>query len=159
MVVTSRGRLQGPGLRWIIWVLAVVTGCAGPAPDHEEEAHAVPAHHPRTFRRAVADIGRRGAVLTAGGLDDESREFQRRQLLDIVRWLPELAADTELGRRAWERVNGAAGSLAEGLDAIADPGGQGGGRAALSAIMEEALKTLAEVDASLPPEVPEGETT
>lgn len=159
MVVTSRGRPRGAGPRWIIWVLAVVTGCAGPAPDHEEEAHAVPAHHPRSFRRAVADIGRRGPVLTAGGLDDESRELQRRQLLDIVRWLPELAADTELGRRDWERVNKAAGSLAEGLEAIADPGKQGGSPAALSAIMEEALKTLTEVDGSLPPDIPEGETT
>jgi hypothetical protein len=98
-------------------------------------------------------------VLTAGGLDNERRELQRRQLLDIVRWLPELAADTELGRRAWERVNEAAGSLAQGLDAIADPVEQEGSRAALSAIMEEALKTLTEVDASLPPEIPEGETT
>jgi hypothetical protein len=143
----------------IIWVLAVLTGCAGPAPDHEEEAHAVPAHHPRTFRRAVADIGRRGAVLTAGGLDDESRELQRRQLLDIVRWLPELAADTELGRLAWERVNGAASSLANGLESFASPGEQGGDRAALSAVMEEALRTLAAVDASLPSDIPEGEAT
>ena len=159
MVLTSCCRLQGPGLRMIIWVLAVVTGCSGPAPDHDEEAHAVPAHHPRTFRRAVADIGRRGPPLTAGTLDVESRELQRRQLLDIVRWLPELAADTELGRRDWERVNEVSKTLAASLESFADPAVQGHDSATLSAVVEEALKTLTEVDASLPSDIPEGETT
>ena len=86
-------------------------GCAGPAGDHEEDAHALPEHHPRTFRRAVVDIGHRGGVLTSGMLEGQQWELQRRQLLDVVRWLPELAADTELGRRDWERVNDAAGTL------------------------------------------------
>jgi hypothetical protein len=135
--------------------MAMSCGCARPAAEHDEEAHAVPAHHPRTFRRAVIDIGHRGTVLTSGMLDARSRERERRQLLDIVRWLPELAADTELGRRDWELVNDAADSLARELDAFTATGRD----ATLSTTLDTAMKTLWAVHASLPPDTPSEEKT
>ncbi|MFM9194406.1 MAG: hypothetical protein ACKOWG_01435 [Planctomycetia bacterium] len=146
----------GLALAWGACVVAVVTGCAGPAGDHAEEAHAVPAHHPRTFRRAVAEIGRRGAALSNGGLDPASQERERLELLDIVRWLPELAADTELGRRDWERVRDAARDLADGVERSAGNGFPG---ADLTGIVEQAMRTLTEADAALPPDVAVEETT
>lgn len=155
MSVRSRCEPIRRALSWGICVFVLVTGCAGPAADHEEEAHAVPAHHPRTFRRAVAEIGRRGVALTTAGLDAASRERERLELLDIVRWLPELAADTELGRRDWERVRDAARDLADGVERCTVDGEP---VARLAGVLERSMKTLAETDAVLPPDVAE-ETT
>ena len=143
------------GATVLILGVMMAGGCAGPAGDHEEDAHTLPEHHPRTFRRAVVDIGHRGGVLTSGMLEGPQWELQRRQLLDIVRWLPELAADTELGRRDWERVNDAARTLARGLESLADAGDRAASReVALSRALGEAMKTLSDADALLPPDIP-----
>ena len=145
---------RGVGLWYAAAMLLVVVtagGCAGSVADGEEEAHTLPEHHPRTVRRAVIDIGQRGAALTSGMLDASNRESQRRHLLDIVRWLPELAADTELGRRDWERVKDSAGDLARELESSAETDPRASGReAALSAALGAAMKTLVEAAALLP---------
>jgi hypothetical protein len=146
----------GLALAWGVCAVAVATGCAGPAGDHAEEAHAVPAHHPRTFRRAVAEIGRRGATLSNSGLDAGIRDRERLELLDIVRWLPELAADTDLGRRDWELVRDAARDLADGVERSSGSGAAG---ADLTGVLEQAMKTLTEADAALPPDVAVEERT
>jgi hypothetical protein len=139
------------GVTVLILAASMAGGCAGPAGDHEEDAHALPEHHPRTFRRAVVDIGHRGGVLTSGMLERPQWELQRRQLLDIVRWLPELAADTELGRRDWERVNDAARDLAKELESFKDSGDKASSReTTLSATLGEAMAVLSEVETSLP---------
>lgn len=143
------------GATVLILGVMMAGGCAGPAGDHEEDAHTLPEHHPRTFRRAVVDIGHRGGVLTSGMLEESQWELQRRQLLDIVRWLPELAADTELGRRDWERVNDAAGTLARELESLADAGEQAASRQkTLPKTLADAMKTLADADDLLPPDIP-----
>lgn len=156
MIASLRFKSIGRLLQYGLCVVVLGTGCAQPAADHEDEAHAVPAHHPRTFRRAVAEIGRRGAALTTAGLDPASRERERLELLDIVRWLPELAADTELGRRDWERVRDAARDLADGVERCT---GAAESAARLAGELERSLKTLAEADAALPPDVVVEETT
>jgi hypothetical protein len=143
------------GATALILAAVMAGGCAGPAGDHEEDAHALPEHHPRTFRRAVVDIGHRGGVLTSGMLEGPELELQRRQLLDVVRWLPELAADTELGRRDWERVNDAARTLARELESLAHAGEQAASRQkTLPTTLADAMKTLADADALLPPDIP-----
>jgi len=143
------------GATALILAAVMAGGCAGPAGDHEEDAHALPEHHPRTFRSAVVDIGHRGGVLTSGMLEGPELELQRRQLLDVVRWLPELAADTELGRRDWERVNDAARTLARELESLAHAGEQAASRQkTLPTTLADAMKTLADADALLPPDIP-----
>ena len=143
------------GATVLILGVMMAGGCAGPAGDHEEDAHTLPEHHPRTFRRAVFEIGHRGGVLTSGRLEGPQWELQRRQLLDVVRWLPELAADTELGRRDWERVNDAAGTLARELESLANAGEQAASRQkTLPTTLADAMKTLADADALLPPDIP-----
>ena len=146
------------GVTVLILAAVMVGGCAGPAGDHEEDAHALPEHHPRTFRRAVVDISHRGGVLTSGMLEGPQLELQRRQLLDIVRWLPELAADTELGRRDWERVNDAARDLARELESFKDSGHKASSReTTLSATLGEAMAVLAEAERALPYAIPSEE--
>ncbi len=149
------------GLCWAIMLaLAVVMvgGCAGPTGGHDEDAHALPEHHPRTFRRAVVDIAHRGGVLTSGMLQGPDWELERRQLLDIVRWLPELAADTELGRRDWEHVRDAADRLANALQSFKHAGQLADGpQKSLSATLAASMKTLSDADALLTPDVPSEE--
>jgi hypothetical protein len=124
-------------------VTVTLAGCAAAPVAHEEEAHELPAHHPRTFRRAIDAIEQRGTSVAAGG-DAASR----RELADIVRWLPLLATDTELGRADWDRVQGISNALAADLAApAAIPAG-------FADRCREAVAGLREVAASLPAEVP-----
>ena len=155
MVMTYQRGCALLGATVLILAAVMAGGCAGPAGDHEEDAHALPEHHPRTFRRAVVDIAERVGVLTSGTLEGPEWELRRRQLLDIVRWLPELAADTDLGRRDWERVNDAARTLARELESFADAGEQVAGRQkTLPKTLADAMKTLSDADTVLPPDIP-----
>lgn len=108
---------------WIgAWLLAV--GCAR-QPHHDlTDAHALPAHHPRTFHRAVTALN--GDTLTTA------------ERLDVIRWLPELAADTTLDRERWEEVTHLAAALAA--------------TAAHSPAAEGPLAALQAIDAALPSE-------
>lgn len=119
-----------------VGAILLAAGCASPTAEHEEGSHALPPHHPGDFRRAVDAIERRGAALLAGRADAAARA----EFADIARWLPELAADTELGRGDWERVAAVERAL-EGFPA---------GDAA--AALERGVATLRGVAAALPPE-------
>ena len=89
-----------------------------------DEAHALPPHHPRTFLRAIDEIERRcETAVRDAAAGDRPDPRARREFDDILRWLPALAADTELGRAAWERVRSIAATLAADLDAPAPPAG------------------------------------
>jgi len=101
-------------------LLSCLSGCGssehtnGGDDDHLE--HFVPAHKPANFSRAVEEIRHRAEHLTAHavhGHDDEPAEFQ--ELLDIVNWLPELTADSDLNEADWNTASTAAQSIAEKL--------------------------------------------
>lgn len=73
--------------------------------DHEHD-HGIPEHKPTTFAEAVKQLPRRhkrvAGELRAGHADHAAEQIQ--QLLDLVRWLPELAGDTDLKKAEWETV-------------------------------------------------------
>jgi hypothetical protein len=94
-----------------------VAGCGGTAVEHAEEPHVRPSHHPGSFRGAVAAIDSRTTALNAGPLDAAAAERAVRELADIVGWLPELAAETELSRREWDRVH----AVSRGLGKLLEP--------------------------------------
>jgi hypothetical protein len=87
-----------PVWRWWLAALLGSAGCGRHAQPDLADAHALPPHHPRTFHRAVA-------VLDSDGLTSAER-------LDVIRWLPELAADTTLSRERWEQVTRLSAALA-----------------------------------------------
>ena len=158
MVIKTHRGFEQVGATLLLLAVMCVSGCVTPNPDYvdadEEKSHSLPDHHPQTFRRAVVDIGQRGDALTSGMLDDASLKIQLRQLLDIVRWLPELAAETDLGRRDWERLNDTAQSLARELNLSASAGQRSTvDDAALSAVMVNAMKNLVEIAALLPADI------
>jgi hypothetical protein len=94
---------------------SVVESPAGesPAVSSLEESHGVAAHKPHTFGEAVDALETRIRALSttdsAGGRETITTKFT--ELADIVRWLPELAADSDLGRKDWSTAQGVAKRL------------------------------------------------
>jgi len=74
--------------------------------QHHALEHGIPDHKPQAFADAVQQLpiraDRLAKEITTGDAEHAARAHQ--ELLDIVRWLPELAADTDLKQREWERV-------------------------------------------------------
>ena len=71
-----------------------------PAMTHEEE-HGILPHKPHSFEEAVSEIESRGRALIA---NSDKPPTQVTEWFDILGWLPELAADTELKRADWEQA-------------------------------------------------------
>ena len=73
--------------------------------DHEHE-HGIPDHKPESFaaavRRLVPQWKHLAAERRAGHQKHADAELAI--MLDVIRWLPELAADTELRKADWDRV-------------------------------------------------------
>jgi hypothetical protein len=123
----------------LVALVGMLAGCAAAPVAHEEDGHELPRHHPRTFRRAVDAIEERSAALSSAS------GAARSELADIVRWLPMLAADTELGRADWDRVRGMSLLLASEFDASV-------GRPGVAPRWREAVTGLRAIADSLPTE-------
>jgi hypothetical protein len=96
-------------------ILASLAGC-GAAGDHHSEddhlEHHVPAHRPHDLAEAVTQISQRWPRLEASpGLAGEERAIALAELADIVRWLPELAADSDMEEGPWNRVHAISAQL------------------------------------------------
>ena len=87
-------------LSWMMGLLLVFFGCGHDEEQDHHLEHLIPAHKPQSFAEAVEELSSRGAtVFTGQGSEDAHHE-----LLDIIDWLPELAADSDLKRTQWEQV-------------------------------------------------------
>lgn len=83
-------------------LLIGTAGClAAPADDGRLEHH-VPPHKPAHFVAAVAELDLRLQRLAAGQESDPATAWS--ELLDVVSWLPGLAADTDLRKADWDQV-------------------------------------------------------
>ena len=110
-------------------LLTSLSGCgtsehADAHDDHHHLEHFVPHHKPANFAEAVDEIEHRAEHLSehAGhGHDDEAEEFQ--ELVDIINWIPELAADSDLNEADWNKANSAAVALAKILPDRKSPDG------------------------------------
>ena len=95
-------------------VVASSPGCKAPT---EEAEHHRPEHMPDSYVAAVDRLVELHTEIIdeqppSGDLD----EFD--ELVDIARWLPELAADSDLGEQPWNRVHTAAGKLQQQLRVV-----------------------------------------
>lgn len=77
--------------------------------DHENcllHDHGIPDHKPASFAEAVQELPRKQRLavseLKVGHLDHAQEAIQKLQ--DVIRWLPELAADTDLAEADWNAV-------------------------------------------------------
>ena len=97
-------------------------GCGTSESTVEAEAgheHFVQPHKPANLRDAVSEIGRRSRSLVAHA--DHSHGDEREQLIqlaDIVNWIPELAADSDLSEEDWNQAASVSRRMARSLSTL-----------------------------------------
>jgi hypothetical protein len=102
--------------------LCLAAGChSGASSATEEEDHQAPPHKPAGFVQALPAIRDRLAEFQSSDapFDREARRQQARELKDIIQWLPEMAAETDLRKADWDNVNAASKRMAVRWDEIA----------------------------------------
>jgi hypothetical protein len=98
--------------RWrvgLVWVL-LLAGCHRAASEGPAEHH-VPAHKPTDYSAAVAQLGRLHAEIVVGRPRPAGELDVFTEVSDLVRWLPELAAGSDLAEESWNRIAAAADEL------------------------------------------------
>jgi hypothetical protein len=101
----------------VMSVLALFVGCAGEdaaKTSHFEHDHEVAPHWPSDLADAAAKIRERLAVNETKHLDPQQAADE---IADIVGWVPEIAADTDLSEQDWIPLDQAAESLSANLRA------------------------------------------
>jgi len=136
-----------------------VVGCQAAESDHEAE-HIIPAHKPRDYRACVAQLRALHGELLAGPARPEDSLAVHTELTDLIRWLPELAAETELDEVAWNQVVQQAEQMAGVVHPLAElPRSQQGVRyIQLASQIEKSVSELARIADLLPPPPPKHET-
>lgn len=105
------------GVRMLLVIMSLLgmVGCQSRSSTSEhlgEEAHDLPAHRPVSFAAAVEDLPRRLAMLEATSNSEHSARLEQlHELEDILRWLPELASDSDLRKSDWEKATKASSEL------------------------------------------------
>jgi hypothetical protein len=103
----------------ILLLMLTLVGCQGEQLDslHESD-HVTPVHWPGDLDDAVRKIDERLAILksvdSTSGPDERSKNAQK-ELVDIVGWMPEVAADSFISETQWEPVNEASLELSSAL--------------------------------------------
>lgn len=87
---------------YLLLAVLCIAGCHGEHSEHAE--HHTPDHKPSDFPAAVDRLLSLHMEIQHGGdpANDELNAFTETH--DIVRWLPELAADSDLEEQPWNRV-------------------------------------------------------
>jgi hypothetical protein len=97
-------------------LIVLLAGCHGV--ETEEAEHHTPEHMPADYPAAVDRL----LALHVEFINGSSRAADEidvfAETYDIVRWLPMLAADSELKEEPWNRVHAASRSLEEILTAV-----------------------------------------
>ena len=95
-----------------IGLLAVLAFIASPgchratATDHDHLEHHVPPHKPANVAAAIDQIEHRFEAMAHGERTRGSeRVTELKELVDIVRWLPEIAGDSDLREPQWNTVD------------------------------------------------------
>ncbi len=101
-----RGSLIAAALLLLLGLPVAISGCGAAHSDDGRLEHEHPAHKPESFQAAVSEIERRSTDSTL-----EGNAVARQELDDILNWIPELAADTSLGKAEWDEAVAAARAL------------------------------------------------
>ena len=75
--------------------------------DHDGLEHHIPEHKPKSFDAAVPELRRRLAVIRSAFESDQTLASSEEltEFEDIVNWLPELAADSDMHKPEWDQVH------------------------------------------------------
>lgn len=77
--------------------MIALIGCGGEKESLHEEDHEIPAHWPTDFPDAISKMEQRVGTLKSTHRSNETQT----ELMEIVGWVPEIAADTDLSEEAW----------------------------------------------------------
>jgi hypothetical protein len=107
--------------------LLALAGCGGdesrgPGPGGDDHAgHVIPAHKPKTFPDAVRrlrelndEFGREFDATTRKSADEKTLRIA----VDIAKWLPEIAADSDMPEKPWDEVNARSRALVADFEAL-----------------------------------------
>lgn len=119
--------------------------------EHEHSEHHTSHHKPQDFRQALAELERQYAeiqVLASSRAAELPQELE--ELVEIIRWLPEIAGDSDMPEADWNVVNAASREL---LTAVKSRD-RGPASPDVQVAWESNLRRLREIH--LPAESPEG---
>jgi hypothetical protein len=128
-----------------------LSGCYRVQATHDDHLeHHVPEHKPHDLHAAIDQIEDRFEALAHGDVPKTDRMARLKELVDIVRWLPEIAGDSDLPEEPWNTVDQVSQQLA-GLLQKAAAGAQAGEPPALAPLHStvdaalDKLRTAAEL--------------
>lgn len=102
---------------------ALVAGCDTLEPElaNDGAEHHVPEHRPQNFTDGVRAVHSRLAKFSADGAPENRQQFapEAQELREIIQWLPELAAETDLRKTDWDRVQAVSRRLTARWDNVA----------------------------------------
>jgi hypothetical protein len=118
-----RGTTKHRGFRALWALFVVVAGSGGclnftASGEHAEHAHhEIPVHRPSNFPHGVRRLRYRLEQFATTLTLDDAKLSERKysELRDIVRWLPELAGESDLPEPEWEQVVAATQSIQQQL--------------------------------------------
>lgn len=82
--------------------LGLLPGCSSTAGEEDHAAHHIPEHRPRDLPSAAAQVRSRWSAIRASSPSEQPARWT--ELGDILRWLPEIAGESNLGRAEWDEV-------------------------------------------------------
>ncbi|MDX1948047.1 MAG: hypothetical protein SFU86_21795 [Pirellulaceae bacterium] len=149
-----RNYLAVAGFILLAVVLAASAGCRRAGASHDDHLeHHVPPHKPPDLRAAIDQIDERTHALEHAQSQPAAEVApQLRELLDIVRWLPELAGDSDLAEADWNQVEQASRQMLAPVRRawLAAGRGQQWNFASLHDTIERGLPPLRRIAATLP---------
>lgn len=74
--------------------------------NHDDHDHHIPEHRPQDYSDAVRQLTRRIERVRSEARHPAHAMDELKKLRDVITWLPELAADTDLKKPEWDRVHG-----------------------------------------------------
>ena len=124
----------------------LLTGCQGKQ-GVEEEDHHIPEHLPADFDQALNRVEQLVSHLRSGSaLEKMPTEVDvPTELRDVVRWLPELAAQSDLAEEDWNQVDRATVDLIEKFAKAKEPPEKWIGQGEILSAIAELPRKLAEV--------------
>lgn len=95
----------------IVLVLATITGCGEEKESLHEMDHVTPAHWPGNLQDAASKISERVQRISAKIGSESDLQLAETELRELIEWVPEVAADSDLSEEDWLPIYNASEEL------------------------------------------------
>jgi hypothetical protein len=118
--------------------------------DHDHVGHVIPAHKPKDFPEAVHALRALSEQIRGKVAEGKAETLVSDQTLphalDIAAWLPEIAADSDMPKKPWDKVSLDSGRLVPVYEAILAGAKSGDVPASARASLDDAGRTIVELE-------------